>query len=344
MSAYLGDDLILIVSPPRAGSTMLQRMLGSHSAVQTHPEPHLLTPLAYQGYFHRVERAAYNHVVASQALREFVDFLPGRDSDYLDACRAYCQVLYGRARAVHGKAFFLDKTPNYADTILPFIAQLLPKARVVVLTRHPAAQLASTANTFHGGDFHKAHALRDCFTTFIPRIAEFMRGPAMPFVHVRYEDLVAEPERHLQRLLDHIGLPFEPACLRFGEQAHITKTFGDPKIGLYAAPVTASAESWVDDLLDRPDRERLCRRALAEVSDADLALFGYPRAQLWDALDAARSARKHKPARLGLRDRLHGWRWRAQIAVQSMLRRPAARAWVQRAQRRIDRLIGADGS
>ena len=72
-SSYLGEDLIFIISPPRSGSTLLQRMIGSHSAVHTHPEPHILTPLAFQGYFYRIEKAAYNHTVAANALREFVE-------------------------------------------------------------------------------------------------------------------------------------------------------------------------------------------------------------------------------------------------------------------------------
>lgn len=341
MSAYLGEDLILVISPPRAGSTMLQRILGSHSQVQTHPEPHILTPLAFQGYFRQIERAAYNHRVAGPALREFVDFLPAGEADYLDACRAYCQVLYGRAREVHGKAFFLDKTPNYADTILPFVAQLLPAARVVVLTRHPLAQLASTANTFHGGDFHKAHALRDCFSGFIPALARFIRNSAMPHFHVRYEDLVAQPEAEVRRLLDFFGLPFEPACVQFGAQPHITKTFGDPKIARHAAPVTDSAQAWVADLLGRPDRERLCRSALASVSDEDLATFGYTRQALWQPLEDARQ-QTAPPSRMTPALHLHEWRWRAELALKAQLRRPWLRAQASRLQRRLDRLLGPE--
>lgn len=337
---YLGHDLILVLSPPRSGSTMLQRMLGSHSAVQTHPEPHVLTPLAFQGYYRQIGRADYNHGVAAQALREFVEFLPGGEGDYLDACRAYCAVLYGRARAAHGKAYFLDKTPNYADTILPFIARLLPEARVIVLTRHPVAQLASMADTFYGGDFHKTQALRDCMSTFIPPMAAFMRSQAMPFVHVRYEDLVREPERELRRLLAFLGLPFEPACLDFGGQAHITKTFGDPKIGRHRRPVADSADLWVDALLGRPDRERLCRTALSRIRDDDLAVFGYPAATLFEPLEAARAA--GRTARDAPPRWPRSWRWRARLAWQALVRRPAIRRWARAVQRSVDAWIGPD--
>lgn len=341
MSRYLGEDLILVVSPPRSGSTMLQRILGSHSAVQTHPEPHVLTPLAFNGYYHQIGRADYNHEVAAQALREFVDFLPSGEEDYLDACRAYCEVLYGRARAIGSKSYFLDKTPNYADTILPYIARLLPRAHVIVLTRHPVAQLASMADTFYEGDFHKAHALRDCFSTFIPHIANFMRDGAMPYMHVRYEDLVCNPEIEIRRLLDFMGLPFESACLTFGDRPHITKTFGDPKIGRHRGPVSDSVSSWVGDLIGRPDRELLCRTVLGRIADDDLALFGYPRESLFRPLEDVRAQGSGLSVPRPSRPR-HAWRWRIQLALQSFLRRPGPRALARKLQRGLDQLIGPE--
>ena len=45
------ENLVFLVGSPRSGSTLLQRMVGSHSRVFTHPEPHLITPLAYLGYY-----------------------------------------------------------------------------------------------------------------------------------------------------------------------------------------------------------------------------------------------------------------------------------------------------
>lgn len=342
MKSYLGEDLILVLSAPRSGSTMLQRILGSHSAVQTHPEPHILTPLAFQGYFCKIERARYNHRVAAQALSEFVDFLPRKEDDYLDACREYCRVLYGRAREVNGKSFFLDKTPNYADTILWLIPKLLPNARMVVLTRHPIAQLASTANTFSGGNFHKAYANRDCFSTFIPSIASFLRSEAETCIHVRYEDLVQQPEREIRRLLGFLDLPFERECLTFGNQNHITKSFGDPKIGLHKAPVDLSVSSWVQDLLFRPDRERLCRKALSEVGAEDLRTFGYPLPSIWQPLELARG-QAGTPTLIQRMSalRLPSLRYQAQIAVRSHFRRQPPRRVLSRVQRFFDRLLGS---
>src|SRR5688572_18285566 len=107
----LHEDLIFIIGSPRSGSTLLQRMIGSHSEVFTHPEPHLITPLAYLGYHHTVDQAPYDHINAAEAFREFVDELPRGEEDYLDALRAYAGTLYGRVLEGRGKRCFLDKTP-----------------------------------------------------------------------------------------------------------------------------------------------------------------------------------------------------------------------------------------
>ncbi|MBW2278843.1 MAG: sulfotransferase [Deltaproteobacteria bacterium] len=79
------ERLVFVIGPPRSGSTMLQRMLGSHSAIYTHPEPHIITPLAHLGYFENIDKAPYDHINAAEAIREYVEELPGREDDYLDA-------------------------------------------------------------------------------------------------------------------------------------------------------------------------------------------------------------------------------------------------------------------
>ena len=72
----IGQEPIFVLSPPRSGSTLLQRLLGSHSKIFTHPEPHIIAPLAHLGFYNQVDRAPYDHINAAKAFREFVDELP----------------------------------------------------------------------------------------------------------------------------------------------------------------------------------------------------------------------------------------------------------------------------
>ena len=104
-------QLIFVIGAPRSGTTMLERMLESHSMILGGPEPHVLTPLAHLGYYEAVDKAPYDHILAAESQRLFVDRLPGKEQDYIAACRAYCDVLYGKALEGSGKPFFLDKTP-----------------------------------------------------------------------------------------------------------------------------------------------------------------------------------------------------------------------------------------
>lgn len=271
---------------------MLQRILGSHSQILTHPEPHILTPLAFQGYYHEVDKAKYNHKVAAKAFKEFVDFLPHKEEDYLHACREYCNVLYTNALVGTGRTYFLDKTPNYADAILPFIDKLLPKAKIIVLTRHPLAVISSHANTIEGGDYDLMYYNRDILGDFIPPISEFMRSSKHNYLSVRYEDLVLEPDFYIARIFDYLGLGYEDSCIDYGKHNHINKTYGDPKIQNNSRPVAGSIDSWVCDLNGRPDRIRLCKLMIRKISDRDMDVYGYPKKDLFRLLDVEASTKK----------------------------------------------------
>ncbi len=200
--------MLFIIGSPRSGTTLLERMLSTHSMIQGGPEPHLLTPLAHLGYWAKVEKAPYDHVLAAEAQRLFVEELPNQAQDYWDACRAYCDVLYGRYLANKGKDFCLDKTPAYA-LILPFIVRVFPDAKYVVLTRHPLATFSSFANSFFDGDFRVAQNYTPLLNRYVPALAKFLRQTAVPFSHVRYEDLVQDPGHWLKLTYEYIGVPFE---------------------------------------------------------------------------------------------------------------------------------------
>ena len=88
--------MLFVIGAPRSGTTMLERMLSAHSMILGGPEPHLLTPLAHLGIWDKVDKAPYDHVLAAESQKAFVDVLPNKEQDYWDACRAYCDVLYGR--------------------------------------------------------------------------------------------------------------------------------------------------------------------------------------------------------------------------------------------------------
>ncbi len=336
---YLGQNLILILSPPRSGSTMLQRILGSHTEVLTHPEPHILTPLAFQGYFYQVEKAPYSHKNAAQAFREFVDFLPEKEEDYLNACRAYCDALYSRALKNSGKRYFLDKTPNYARSILPFIERLLPQAKIIILTRHPLAVLSSVAHTFYDGDYDRAYFSRNILGTTIPPVARFLKESRVEHIHVRYEELVSDPVQHVRQLFAYLNLDYQEGCISFGEHQHITKTYGDPKIARHSSPITQQIDAWVTDLIQRPDRRDLCKMIIGKIQAEDLAAYGYPSETLWKPLEDVMNGGVGEDNKASLMIRIHALKWSFVRRVQSLARKPPVTRLVKRISRYCDALL-----
>lgn len=294
-------QLLFVISAPRSGSTMLERMLESHSMIKGGPEPHLLTPLAHLGVWAKVDKAPYDHILSAEAQRLFVEGLPNGERDYWDACRAYCETLYGRFMEGSGKTVCLDKTPAYG-LILPFMMKVLPDAKYVVLTRHPLATFASYANSFFDGDYEVAQAHNPILNRYIPALAAFLRQQEVAHVHVRYEDLVKDPELWMEKIYAYVGVPFERETIEYGKGEDADrprKGLGDPiGVNQHTRPTTVSVKKWVEDLATDPAKLELMRGVLDRIDPEDLRTYGYPPETLWKPLEEAGNVRPPKPPRL----------------------------------------------
>lgn len=285
--------MLFVIGAPRSGTTMLEHMLAAHSMVQGGPEPHLLTPLAHLGPWAKVDKAPYDHVLAAESQKLFIEQLPRGEQDYWDACRAYCDVLYGRFLAARGgKPVCMDKTPAYA-LILPFMQRVFPDAAYIVLTRHPLAMFSSFANSFFDGDYQVAHQYNPLIERYVPALAAFLRQRETPFLHVRYEDLVKAPEDWFERICAHSGIPFEPAAIEYGKTGDDdarAKGLGDP-IGVkqHSRPQTGSVKKWAQELASDPAKLTLMRDVITRLDPADLDTLGYPIETLWKPLEEAGS-------------------------------------------------------
>jgi len=282
--------MLFVIGAPRSGTTMLERILASHSAILGGPEPHLLTPLAHLGFWDKVDKAPYDPILAAESQRLFVDGLPGKDQDYWEACRAYCDVLYGRYLSTSDKSVCLDKTPAYA-LILPFMEKVFPDAKYVVLTRHPLAMFASYANSFFNGDYEEANRHNPIVNRYVPALAKFIRQEEVPYFHIRYEDLVKGPEEWMEKIYAYIGVPFEKESIDYGKNKGEQKPkegLGDP-IGVkqHDRPSTASVKKWVEDLAGDSAKFKLMQNVIAQLDPEDLRTIGYDPDTLWKPLDEA---------------------------------------------------------
>jgi len=194
---------IFVVSLPRSGSTLTEQMLASHSQVRGGGE---------LGHFARVATAL--------SLRwggrdDFPDIDPtAARNDLRDAGREYSR-LTASLRLIH--PHFTDKSLNNF-LYVGLIRMMLPDARIVHVRRHPlATALGLYRQRFARGIGYSAdldHIVRH-YRAYATLMDHWRQAAPEAFVEVHYEALVAEPERELRRILDYIGLEFEPACLEY---------------------------------------------------------------------------------------------------------------------------------
>lgn len=287
-ASTMEDRMIFLISTPRAGSTLLMRILNATDQIYSRPEPHLLTALAHLGYWQSVDKAPYDQLQSQQATRDFVRDLPQGEEDYYAACRLYTDHLYGRMLDSQGEGarYFLEKTPANA-LVLPFLEKLYPNARFIVLTRHPAAIFASYANSFFDGDFEAAVGFNPILSRYVPAMADFLRRRQVPTLHVSYEEVVSEPERTLARISQFLGIPYDAGALDY-QRKDVAAGLGDPiAVSQHKRPVKTSIDKWAPELAADGKKFEVVAKQLAGVPPEDLETWGYPVDTLWEPLEAA---------------------------------------------------------
>jgi len=134
-------------------------------------------------------------------------------------------------------------------------------------------------------------------------------GRPVPCAHVKYEELVRDPETQFRRICEHLGVPFQPAAIAYGEQGDAPKGLGDPTgVGQHTRPVTTSVSKWAAEIAANPDVLAAVSRTIDALDPADLETLGYPREKIVAQLEAAKGApvpvKRDAPARYKLERRL----------------------------------------
>ena len=281
---YLGEDLIFVISQPRSGSTLLQRMLAGHSWIQTSAETWLMLHPVY-GLRRRGITTDYRAPWAVGAITEFLDqYANGRET-YLDGIRAFAQTVYGTAMARGGRRRFLDKTPRYT-MIVPELIELFPAARFILLLRNPLAVLSSELKTYVRGDWKTLANFATDLVDAPARIVAANERFADRVLQVRYEELVQRPEEELKRICRYLDLPWEPGMEDYS-QTPAPKGIANDPVGIHrhARPSTDSLETW--RALGQNEQTRHFALAyLDSVGDGVVSKMGYDPQALKDAITA----------------------------------------------------------
>ena len=281
---------VFLLSLPRAGSTLVQRVLAASGAVATAPEPWILLPQVY-ALRERGIAAEYGQIPASRAIREFAIGLPGGQDAYEEEVRAFAERLY--ARAAGGSRYFLDKTPRY-HLIVEDLFRVFPDARFVFLWRNPLAVAASIVETWGRGRWI-VDRYRVDLVDGVENLVRAYEGHRSRATAVRYEDLVAEPGAAWPRLFGALDLPFDPGVLERFSEVRLEARMGDPTgTKRYAELSTEPLDKWRSTLRGSV-RVRWAKSYLEGLGRDRLAVMGYDLDGLLGQLDGLGGA----PARSG---------------------------------------------
>ncbi len=208
-------DPIFVLGLPRSGSTLIEQILASHSAVEGTQELPDIQRIVHdlQGRDMDLDNPRYPAV------------LPDLDADTIRRLGERFMADTRIHRAL-GRPYFIDKMPNNFRHI-GLIQLILPNATIIDARRNPMDCCFS--------NFKQLFARGQEFTYGIEDIARYYRtyldlmrhwDAVLPgrVLRVINEDLIDDPEGQIRRLLDHCGLPFEEACLNFHQTRRSVRT------------------------------------------------------------------------------------------------------------------------
>ena len=252
-------DPIFILGLPRAGSTLLEQILSSHSQVDGTLE--LPNILSLSGRLRRLGQRQGNQRYPFNLADLSGDQLRSMGEEYITDTRVHRQ----------GAPFFIDKMPNNFRHI-GLIKLILPNAKIIDARRAPMSCCFS--------GFKQLFAEGQMFSYSQEDIAQYYRDYVRLMTHwdtvmpdqvlrVQHEDVVAELETEVHRMLEYCGLPFEEACLEFHKTERNVRT---PSSEQVRQPIFSDAlEQWKNyEPWLTPLKEALGSKLLADPRTSDI--------------------------------------------------------------------------
>ena len=211
---------IFIVGLPRSGSTLIEQILASHSAVEGTHEladmPRIVAGL--QGRDWEPQNPRYPAILAQMRPEEFRQL----GEKYLRATRVYRT----------GKARFIDKMPNNFRHV-GLIHLMLPNAKIIDARREPMACCFGNLKQLFAKGQEFAYSMED-IARYYRTYLELMRhwDAVLPgrVLRVQHEDLVDGLEGSVRRLLEYCELEFESACVEFHKTERSVRTASSEQV------------------------------------------------------------------------------------------------------------------
>jgi tetratricopeptide (TPR) repeat protein len=220
-------DPIFILGMPRAGSTLIEQILSSHSMVEGTMELPDIPAIA--GRLGGIDQWPQRLSTATP------DALRRMGESFLETTRI---------QRKSDKPYFIDKLPNNWINIALILA-ILPNAKIIDARRHPMGCCFSNFKQHFARGQNFSYSLSDIGHYYADYVLLMRHVDVVApgrVVRVIYEDMVADSEAETRRLLDALGLPFEEACLSFYKNDRAVRT---PSSEQVRQPIfTSGTEQW----------------------------------------------------------------------------------------------------
>jgi tetratricopeptide (TPR) repeat protein len=211
-------DPIFILGLPRAGSTLLEQILASHSQIDGTLELPNILALAHRLRGRRAGASNYPQILHDLTPEQLAKF----GADYIENTRVHRQ----------GAPFFIDKMPNNFRHI-GLIHLILPNAKIIDARREPMdccfsgfKQLFAEGQEFTYGLEQVGRYYAD-YVELMEHWDAVLPGKVL---RVQHEDVLDDQEGQTRRMLDFLGLPFEEACLDFHKTRRAVRTASSEQV------------------------------------------------------------------------------------------------------------------
>jgi tetratricopeptide (TPR) repeat protein len=216
---HTSNEPIFIIGLPRSGSTMLEQILASHSAVEGTSELPYASVVANSLNRNRADGVNYPQAVRDLSTTQ----LRVLGQDYLDLARIH---------RTEGKPRFVDKMPNNFPTV-GLLHLILPNARIIDARRYPLDSCLSCYRQLFARGQNFTYDLTDIGEYFLQyqRMMDYWHE-VLPgrVLTVQYEDMVTDFDNQVRRLLDYCELPFEENCVHFWETDRPVRTASSEQV------------------------------------------------------------------------------------------------------------------
>ena len=214
------SDPIFIVGLPRAGSTLIEQILDSHSQVEGTMELPDIPSMALREA--RARGGGPRDWIGALAATEPAQFAM-LGAEFLERTRVQRKT---------GKPFYIDKLPNNW-ALAGFIHLILPNARIVDARRHPLdCGFSNFRQHFARGQsfsYDLTHIGR-YYADYVRAMTHYDRVLPGRIHRVIHERLLDDPEGEVRALLDYLGLPFEEECLAFHRNRRAVRTASSEQV------------------------------------------------------------------------------------------------------------------